>query len=191
MRLFTGLMLGGEKGRALRQLVLEALGEAAPGGAVAPRPPLRVPRAADLHATLFFLGEVEPERVGEVEAALESAVRGGPPELLLDRAEAFPGRGRERILWVRASETGPPRVRELQERVSRALAALGFEPDRRAWSPHVTVARVRQGAKASIPDAFYDLAPAIPWRPAEVSLVASELRPEGARYRVHRAFPLG
>ena len=97
-----------------------------------------------LHLTLKFLGEVEGETGRNVAAALGRAAR--PVEafsLAIARLGVFPNGRRPRVVWVGvdADET----LSLLRENIERALGALGFERDRRPFTPHITVGRVRRG----------------------------------------------
>jgi 2'-5' RNA ligase len=107
-----------------------------------------------LHVTLAFLGhraldDIEPAReaVREVAAPV--------PELELGNALWLAPR-RPHVLTVEVVDPAGALV-ALQARVVEALAdAVGYEPDRRRFRPHVTVARVRHGAaprRSGLPDA--------------------------------------
>jgi 2'-5' RNA ligase len=99
-----------------------------------------------LHATLAFLGFVEPSRVEEIRAALESCGnRSKPFRVALDKLSAFPHERRPRVVYVGAREQGAP-FRELAENVRDAFAALGFEFHNDAVA-HVTIARVKESTR--------------------------------------------
>jgi 2'-5' RNA ligase len=139
---------------------------------------LRLVDAAMLHVTLCFLGwceEGEAEAIGAAVAACAAPV----PDLALGEAAWLPPR-RPRVLAVDL-EDGSGAVGDLQRRVSDALVATaGYEPERRAYRPHVTVARVRGGARLR---AFELDAPTrISFRGAALTLYSSTLRREGALY---------
>jgi RNA 2',3'-cyclic 3'-phosphodiesterase len=139
---------------------------------------LRLVDAAMLHVTLCFLGwcdEGEAEAIGAAVAACAAPV----PDLALGEAAWLPPR-RPRVLAVDL-EDGSGAVGDLQRRVSDALVATaGYEPERRAYRPHVTVARVRGGARLR---AFELDAPTRnSFRGAALTLYSSTLRREGALY---------
>lgn len=96
----------------------------------------REPDPEDLHITLAFLGDVDPERRACAERAAD-AVRGDPFALLIDRVGYWP---RPRILWCGASDRPEPLLRLLGD-LNRGLHVCGFVPDRRPFVPHVTLAR--------------------------------------------------
>jgi 2'-5' RNA ligase len=139
---------------------------------------LRLVDAAMLHVTLCFLGwreEGEAEGIGAAVAACAAPV----PDLAVGEAAWLPPR-RPRVLAVDL-EDGRGAVGELQRRVSDALVATaGYEPERRAYRPHVTVARVRGRARLR---AFELDPPArVAFTGAALTLYRSTLRRDGAFY---------
>jgi 2'-5' RNA ligase len=142
----------------------------------------RAPPAGNLHLTLAFLGDVAAARIAAL-AALGPAVAAAVPPftLTLDRVGAF---GDGRIAW--AGTSAPPRdLERLAQSLTGALAQEGFPSERRAFHPHVTLAR-----HCRRPAGTGTLAP-IAWRVERITLNASELSPRGPRYRELGAWPLG
>lgn len=97
----------------------------------------------NLHLTLQFLGEVEPGRQPELEAALAGACAGRPAlELAIGGCGAFPGLKKPRVVWLGlAGMTGA--LAELAGAVRAANRPLGFLPEARAFRPHLTLGRLR------------------------------------------------
>jgi 2'-5' RNA ligase len=94
------------------------------------------------HLTLAFLGWVDAERVGEIDAALRAvAARGRRFALTLDRIGAFPHERAPRVVWIGCRDQGEP-FRALANDARRTYAELGFTIDKDAVA-HVTVARVK------------------------------------------------
>ena len=132
------------------------------------------------HVTLRFLGQVP-----DIDAVTEGLSAG--PALPTARAVLGPATSRfdQRVLHVPV--TG---LEVLAERVTVATGHLGRPPERRPFTGHVTLARVRKGAKV-------DLRPltgaplAATWTVAEVCVVESRLSPTGAHYEVRRRISLG
>jgi 2'-5' RNA ligase len=142
----------------------------------------RAPSAGNLHLTLAFLGDVAATRIAALQAigpAVASAV--APFTVTLDRVGAF---GNGAIAWVGAS--APPRELErLVQLLTGALAKDGFPTERRAFHPHVTLARhCRRPADSAA------IAP-IAWRVEQITLNASERAPSGPRYGELGAWLLG
>lgn len=101
-------------------------------------------RAEKLHLTLKFFGDVEGERIDPLAAALSRAARDARPlALRLRVAGVFPSAGQPNVLWLGVTDDSGGLAR-LQARVEAECAAAGFPRERRAFHPHVTLARVRQ-----------------------------------------------
>ncbi|MGQ9573047.1 MAG: RNA 2',3'-cyclic phosphodiesterase [Dehalococcoidia bacterium] len=160
-------------------------------------PPVRWVRPEGIHLTLKFLGAVPQDRVTAICQALTPAVE-GIPLLSLQLAEVgtFADRRGPRVLWVGIQGDIEPLTR-LQERVKKALAPLGFPPEGRAFSPHLTLARVPDYMGRAERQALRELAKEtpLPTAPAatirELSLMRSILGPGGAVYERLAAFPFG
>lgn len=131
------------------------------------------------HITLAFLGNVAAERRRRYERAA-AAVRAAPFKLCLDRVGFFP---RSRIAWLGASHLPAP-LEELHGALTERLAGAGFEPERRPFRPHLTLAR-----KAAPKGAPVDIEPVV-WPVTGFRLVRSETRPDGARYHKAAVFML-
>lgn len=96
-----------------------------------------------LHVTLRFIGEVDRHLARDVDAAL-SSVRHPAFSIALNGLGAFDRRGEPVILWAGLAPQEP--LRALHRKVDQALVRAGMEPDRRAYMPHVTLARLPRGA---------------------------------------------
>lgn len=98
-----------------------------------------------LHLTLRFLGEAPPEGLDRVLAAARSEANRWPPfRLDFVGLGCFPDVRRPRVLWVGASD---PRgtVARIASDLERLARTSGFEPEDRGFSPHLTLARLRDG----------------------------------------------
>jgi 2'-5' RNA ligase len=148
--------------------------------------------AASLHVTLRFLGEVAEDREAAIAAALDGVVAPARPfDVGLGGVGAFPALARPRVIWLGVE--AHPALELLANDVERALRPLGFEPELRPFSPHITLGRVRQGAKRGAFAALERLAGAVTWEGMaavdSVDLMVSVLGPGGAEYAVrHRSF---
>ncbi|NLD60538.1 MAG: RNA 2',3'-cyclic phosphodiesterase [Clostridiales bacterium] len=94
-------------------------------------------RPENLHLTLAFLGEIEPNRVPAVKRAME-ATPIKPMELPFDRVGCFPRDGGD-IWWIGLSDS--PALLKLQGALSDRLLKEGFALESRKFSPHITLAR--------------------------------------------------
>lgn len=98
------------------------------------------------HLTLKFLGSINTDMVGSITIALEEAVRGISPFHLETRGVGtFPNLKRVQVVWV--GITGEvDRLSQLQQRIESSLSPLGFTPESRPFTPHLTLARLRDQA---------------------------------------------
>jgi 2'-5' RNA ligase len=96
-----------------------------------------------LHLTLRFIGEVDGHRAADIHAAL-GAIHHPAFELSVSGLGTFEKRGRPDALWAGVSP--PERVNALHKKVDQALARVGVEPDKRAFHPHITMARLNRTA---------------------------------------------
>ena len=90
------------------------------------------------HLTLRFIGEIENWRAQEVDDAL-SVIRGTSFELSLRGVGTFEKAGRIHALWVGAERNDA--LAHLQNKIETALQRIGLAPERKRFSPHVTIAR--------------------------------------------------
>jgi 2'-5' RNA ligase len=160
--------------------------------AVARRLPLgdrvRWIRPENVHLTLKFLGDVREEALDSICAALGEACAGYAPfDVGLMGLGAFPSARRARILWAGTS-MGSDRLRSVAADVDAALVPLGFESEKRPYTPHMTLGRVR-GRPASL-DLPSD-AEGPGFRVEHVELMKSTLTQEGPIYKSLKAFVLG
>jgi 2'-5' RNA ligase len=145
----------------------------------------------NLHVTVKFLGGVDEARLADVAAALKRAATVPAFEVEIVGLGAFPAASRPRVLW--AGAPGAPAFMRLAEGVDQALVALGFAPEARGFTPHVTLGRVREPRRdLALTDALAAAAsrPFGALRVERLSLMRSDLSPRGARYTELSAAPL-
>ncbi len=99
-----------------------------------------------LHLTLRFVGEVERPQAEDLAAAL-GRVRAVPPVVALSGVGSFDQRGRVNTLWAAVAPVAP--LVHLHAAVEQACSLAGLPPDRRAYRPHITVARMARSAATS------------------------------------------
>ncbi len=136
MRLFTGLDLPAEVVHNLEQL-LERL-----------RPTARIHWSlpANLHITTKFIGEWPEERLGELKAALAALESQPPIAVHIRKVGFFPNPHAPRVFWCGIEAPG---LEALAEHTDGATAALGIARETRAFSPHLTLARIKEKAEPS------------------------------------------
>jgi 2'-5' RNA ligase len=146
-------------------------------------------RPAALHLTLRFLGDnLDPIRLTPIKTALAS-VKAAPFPLTLRGVGRFPpGKRPARVLWVGIDEQ--PALLTLQASVERALSAVGFEPEDRPFSPHITLARLKgEGSVEGFIEKHSGFR-AETFTVSEFVLMSSVLTPHGPNYRREAQFPL-
>jgi 2'-5' RNA ligase len=148
--------------------------------------------APHLHLTLRFLGEIDLPQVKEVSAAVNRvALRHQAFSVTLAGLGLFPERGVPNVVWVGIGG-GQERLSALQRDVERELELEGFPPERHAFSPHLTLARLR-GAEAEAWRATacgFGQEPLGSFVVGEVRVMRSELTRRGPIYSVLTAAPL-
>ena len=156
---------------------------------------LRRVRPESVHLTLKFLGGVSAD-VADSLASEVGAAAAGAPALSLRLAEvgAFPASGPPRVLWVGVDGDTAP-LEELRLRVEEAAEKLGFPRESRRFTPHLTLARVRNGASPSerrrLRQAMSALSyqPGLPFEADSLALMSSTPAPGGAIYRKLASLP--
>jgi 2'-5' RNA ligase len=148
----------------------------------------------NIHLTLQFLGAVPEERAGDVKRAVaEAAATAGTLALEVRGVGGFPNARRPRVLWAGILGDVAP-LAALAAELGRRLAPLGFPPEERAFSAHLTLGRARDprglpGLAAAL--GATSSAPGAPWRAHDVVLLQSHLSPAGPRYEALARAPLG
>ncbi len=108
-------------------------------------PNLKYVTPSAIHLTLKFLGDIDPRALPEISTTLNEITADTEPfEFTARRLGHFADRsGRIRVVWAGIEETEGTLAR-LQERIDAAMIAIGFPPDSRPFSPHLTLARARR-----------------------------------------------
>ncbi|MBE0430769.1 MAG: RNA 2',3'-cyclic phosphodiesterase [Dehalococcoidia bacterium] len=152
---------------------------------------------AGIHLTLKFLGNIPARQVTEITAAIQEAIQGiAPFEIEVSGLGAFPGLGQPRVLWVGVGGEVDTLSR-LQRNIDSALAPLGLPKEERPFVPHLTLARVRQGASPPQRRSFGQLVASATFSDRYsitvrmMSLMRSRLTPAGAVYTRLAAVGLG
>jgi len=144
-------------------------------------------RPENLHLTLRFLGAAEDAQIAVLRPGLTAvAVRHEAFTDTVERSGCFPNRRRPKVIWAGvADEDG--RWGALQRDVEEVVCAAGWEPEERAFRPHVTLGRVRAAVRLPRSKWSGEL-PRLPVPVEAVELIESILKPTGAEYQtLHRA----
>lgn len=174
-RLFTGLELPSDIGLSLGMLR---------GGL----PGARWIEPENYHITLRFIGDVD-DRVAEDVAVLLGQVKRPGFELRLDGLNSFGGR-RPRAVIACVPAVAP--LMELQAEHERVMRRIGLEPEGRKYTPHVTLARLRQSSSRQVADYLAERGPfrSPPFRIGRFVLYSARASIGGGPYLVEAAYPL-
>lgn len=143
-----------------------------------------------IHLTLAFMGNVPVEELDRITSALALACRGVEAFAMEAAGTGTFGKPKHpRVIWAGIADCPP--LMELQHRIGEALLAAGTAFDRKPFSPHITLGRVKSvdHHTTSLLDKLekHRSADLGQTRVATVELIKSELTPHGAEYTVlHR-----
>jgi len=147
-------------------------------------------RPEGIHLTLKFLGEISDQQVTQVTEALQELGPVAPFSVEVKGFGVFPDARRPRVFWT--GVVAPPNLAGLAEQVERALEKLGFAPEDRAFTPHLTLARFKVPRPQPALQSHLERlgAPSLGrFEVSEFFLFESKLSPQGAEYRKVTRFP--
>src|SRR5919198_3296061 len=157
---------------------------------------LRPTRPEGLHFTLRFLGDMTAAQEQHIMEAVAVAVEGVSAfPLVIGGFGAFPNARCPRVVWLGLRAGAAPLI-ALQRHIEDELLRRALVPDSEDFTPHLTLARVRQEATPAARAALGAALAALPTREQArstaqaVSLVHSVLTPQGSRYTVLNDWPL-
>jgi RNA 2',3'-cyclic 3'-phosphodiesterase len=147
----------------------------------------------NLHITLSFIGNVPYERADAILRAVDRPFATGCFDLHIAGLGAFPAAGAPRVFWL-GVRSGAESLAHLYAQLSARLQAMGFEPEHRPYSAHLTIARVREmrgrdyaGLRALLGGMSADAGTC---RIQAVTVFRSLLSPKGATYEAVLRVPL-
>ena len=148
-------------------------------------------RPENLHVTLKFIGEAADTKLEGIRDSLAKIRSDAPVDLQFRGLGYFPNEKHPRVLWVGLNASS--NLALLAGDIDRALEAQGVAPEKRAFAPHVTLARFEP------PGLHEKLGAAIQknsqrefgsFQVRDFHLIESKLRPSGAEYTTLASFPL-
>ena len=149
-----------------------------------------------IHITLKFLGDTPDTVTDELMLAMEKSVAGVSPfKLEVRQLGAFPSFDRPQVIWVGVNGE-MEKLAQLQKNLEINTEQLGFKRESRAFSPHLTLGRVRDGAR---PDEIQRIGKLISETPftalhnievRKINLLKSQLTPAGAIHTIIGTVPL-
>lgn len=175
MRLFTALALPDAVARPM--MLLQA---GVPGA--------RWQRREQLHLTLRYIGEVDGALANDIDEML-AGVEAPSFTLELKGVGSF-GDKNPRDLWAGVAPSGA--LIHLNRKIESALQRLGLKPEERKFTPHVTLARLKNAPRGAVMDYLTDhaLYASGPFAVTAFALFSSKLTSDGSLYRVEREYGL-
>ena len=141
-----------------------------------------------IHLTLKFLGSVDQDKISPITKAMVEAAHGiFPFHLKVEGLGVFPNLRRVQVAWVGLSGE-VEKLAQLQQGIESALTKLGFAPEKRRFTPHLTLARLRDRASLEERQRLGQLITDTKFEPVHnfpvdaISLMRSQLTREGAIY---------
>lgn len=139
------------------------------------------------HITLQFLGDVPVERIEEIKAALgRVAASHHAFEVAIEGLGVFPNPKRPRVVWTGVSR-GANELAALQTSVGEEMRRLGFQPEERAFSAHITLGRVKSPMNTERLASILEMEKGFQagnFLATEIRLIRSVLSSEGPTYTV-------
>ena len=140
-----------------------------------------------IHLTLKFLGNISSGRVDEITGAMEAAAREITPFTIdVQGTGVFPNIRRARVAWVGLGGD-TDRLLQLQKNIEASLGPLGFTPEGRDFTPHLTLARINEQASPEERQEFGELVTSTRFEGGSIKaeairLIRSQLSRAGAVY---------
>jgi len=142
----------------------------------------------NVHITLKFLGDTEEALIDEIENIMKNAVKDIKPfKVKLSSAGVFPNQNYIKVVWI-GIQNGEV-IGEIANNIDEPLAKLGFERERRRFSPHLTIARVKTAKNKEKLMQIVNNYSEIEFKEMEINsikLKQSELTPKGPIYTTLR-----
>jgi 2'-5' RNA ligase len=147
----------------------------------------------NIHITLKFLGSTDEATIGGIKESLHRSVAAYRPfSIRVAGTGYFPAGRRPRVVWIGIDDVGA--LPDLQRDIEKEMVTFGYEEEKRPFSPHLTIGRVRSDKRVTEMlkrlDAFRETGFG-EVEIGEITLMKSELRPAGAEYSSLAEIPFG
>jgi 2'-5' RNA ligase len=143
-----------------------------------------------LHLTLKFLGDVDTDLIEEIDGNIRNALEKFEcVSSYFNKFGVFKKFKKPRVLWLGIKRSD--QLESLHELIDNSMSAVGFERENRRFTPHLTLLRIKKDIEPKLLKNFldYNLEPIL-FESCQVSLIKSELKPEGSSYTLLRKFKL-
>jgi 2'-5' RNA ligase len=95
----------------------------------------------NIHFTLRFFGDTSLTRIDEIESCLNK-IKIEPFEIVVNGVGAFPTKRKPRVIWIGVTQNAD-RIRDLKMEIDSHLEELGYHSEKKKFTPHATIARIR------------------------------------------------
>ena len=150
-------------------------------------------KPGNIHLTLKFLGDVDPDDLKPIGEAIEEvATRHRSFSMRIGGVGAFPNFARPRVMWA-GVKVGSDRISALAQDINVALSNCGFLLDTKKFNPHLTIARLKERVDLRpYTDRYrqYDRIAGAEMNVNIISLIQSQLHPTGAIYSTLQSYSL-
>ncbi len=147
----------------------------------------------NLHITLKFIGERSPALTEVVKSALDTVdYTDGLFSIEAAKIGAFPNKRRPRVVWIALNDTPHSALHNLFKAIDIKLQGVGIEKEKRPFSAHLTIGRVKFDEDFG---RFWDYTENRPFTSSsfpvkDFSLIKSVLDPHGSQYTVLKKYSL-
>ena len=97
----------------------------------------------NIHVTMRFLGDINVDTVERIFAEMKK-IQFTPFDVYLKGLGVFPSLSYPRVVWAGIAD-GADQLKDVFSQLEPKIRELGFAPDNKGFSPHLTIARVRSG----------------------------------------------
>ncbi len=150
-------------------------------------------RKGNFHLTLKFIGEVEDEKIAQIDSVLQRTLLSYKPFLIeVGGIGVFPSLDRPRVLWIGLKD-GKADVSRLAGAINRGFVKIGIRNESR-FHPHLTLARLRRPVNLESKIEFFkkfDKVIGTELTVNQIALIKSELQRSGAVYTSLKHYKLG
>jgi len=138
----------------------------------------------NIHITLKFLGDAEEELIDSIEEIMKDAVKENDPfEVQLQGAGVFPNQNYVKVMWI--GIRNGEKIGDIASKIDEKTADLGFQMEKRGFSAHLTIARVKSAKNKEkllqIIEKYKDIEFGS-FKVDSIKLKKSELTPKGPIY---------
>jgi len=150
-------------------------------------------KRGNIHLTLKFLGDIGANQIESINSVLQGVAESHSSfDMNLTGIGVFPELRRPRVIWIGITR-GAEQAIQLAEAVSNSLQPLGFQPEKRGFTPHLTLARIRNPVNLqNVSSKFtqYDNLDIPTLKVDEIVFIRSQLHPQGSIYTPLKKFAL-